>query len=139
MTYGQRHAPSLKGKRTKTHLVDVQVATVGLIQLRVVRIQQRRVEPIRARNAIARIVRLYDIRGRAVLALGPQAEVRARLEVAAGGVDSGRVERGELVGGDVLRSGDGVAVVTVDDGVVACAILGEGGCFASVKRVRLQT
>lgn len=88
------------------------------INLRVVEGEQRAVDGVRGCDAFAGVIRTDDIRRLAILAGGAKAEGVSRNEVAAGSVD-GRVDRCKLICGDVVRSRDAVANVTLHDGVCA--------------------
>ena len=104
-----------------THLPNIDIRTV-LINIRVIRIKHRRVNSMRTSDRIARILLLNYIRRLTILSVRSQANGGTRLEVTARRVDSVCVNSCELVGGGVVRGGDAVADVPVDDGVGAYAV-----------------
>jgi hypothetical protein len=98
-----------------------------LVDLRVVQVKNGRVEAVGLVNAVAGIIVLDDIGGRAVLASPAQAELITWGEVTTGGVNFTVIDDSELVRRDVLTCGDAVADIALFDSVLPSALKSDGG------------
>lgn len=118
-----RHLDSV---RCAQHLANIEVRARG-VNLRVVQGEDGGVDGLGGCDAVACVVCLDDVGRVAVLSRVAEADGVAWHQVRAGGVNYASVHDGELVGRDVIGSRDGIADVTLLDGVRAGTISGKRG------------
>jgi len=100
------------------NFTDVEVVALGM-ELRVVVVEEGDVDAVGGGNTLAAIIRTDDVGAGAVLTDEAQAELLARLEVAAVVVNCRVIGHSELVGGRIILCGDQVTVVALLDSVLA--------------------
>lgn len=118
--------------RIKQHSRTAYLANIHVIaarvQLGVVLVEKRDVDAIAGSDNVAVVAVRDDVGVRTVGAHPAETELLARDEIGAVGVDLAGVDGRELVGGDVLGSGDAVTVFALLHGVCARALLGVRRC-----------
>jgi len=99
-------------------LANVDIRAVA-VDLGVVCVEDGGVDASVGGDDVTRVIRRHDVRVRAILACGTQADCLADAKVVTRRVDGGVVNSRELICGCVVGRGDAVASVARDDGVVS--------------------